>query len=233
MLSRISVLLFFLIKYSVFSSFNVPSKKKTRVKRHLQQWQGRFTTSRLDVLQKVRLILNRRTTSKEREIRPSLLRAGRGPGNFRHSTDHDENLEGLPWLLLLVHPAQQVVADDVDRAGLQAVFGLHHHVDAVRTQRWEPASEGLRARVNTIKKKQKKTLTVPIMTLLSIIQPKYCKGKKRNNWVLFKSTQLCDNTRREKKVHRSPNASDSSPTGFLFACQPGLHSPGWSCLCFC
>lgn len=78
--------------------------------------------------------------------------AGLCRGTLSLSTDHDENLEGLPWLLLLlllVHPAQQVVADDVDRAGLQAVFGLHRHVDAVRTQRGEPASEGLRARVQT------------------------------------------------------------------------------------
>lgn len=80
---------------------------------------------------------------------------------FSNSTDHDENLEGLPWLLLFLHSAQQVVADDIDRAGLQAVFGLHHHVDAVGTQRWEPASEGLRAQANTIKI----TLTVPTSAL--------------------------------------------------------------------
>lgn len=71
-------------------------------------------------------------------------------------------MKGLPRLLLFVHPAQQVVADDVDRARLQAVFGLHHHVDAVRTQRGEPASEGLRAHVNAFNT----TITVPTSVLL-------------------------------------------------------------------
>lgn len=47
--------------------------------------------------------------------------------------------------MLLVHPAQQVVADNVDQAGPHAVFGLYRHVDAVWTQGGEPASEGLKA----------------------------------------------------------------------------------------
>lgn len=36
----------------------------------------------------------------------------------------------------------------------------------------------------------------------------------------------------EKQVHCSPNASDSSPTGFPFACQPGLHSLSLELPCF-
>lgn len=131
------------------------------MKKHLQQRQGRFTTSRFYVLQKVRLILSRRTKKRGKKIRRFILLAVLGKVYFSNSTDHDENLEGLPWLLLFLHPAQQVVADDIDRAGLQAVFGLHHHVDAVGTQRWEPASEGLRAQANTIKI----TLTVPTSAL--------------------------------------------------------------------
>lgn len=109
------------------------------------------------------LVLNRKTGLKKEEN-------GAGGGYFSHPTHHDENLEGLPWLLLLlVHPAQQVVADDVDRAGLQAVFGLHHHVDAVRTQRWEPAPKGLRAQVNTIKNNPRRVR--PALCRRSIIQP--------------------------------------------------------------
>lgn len=73
--------------------------------------------------------------------------------NFSHSANHDENIEELSWLLLFVHPAQEVVADDIDRTRLQAVFGLHHHVDAVRSQGWEPASESLQAYVNTCRVK--------------------------------------------------------------------------------
>lgn len=52
---------------------------------------------------------------------------------FNHTTDHDENFKGISWLLL-VHPTQEVIAGDVDQAGAQIVFGLHHHIDAVRTQ---------------------------------------------------------------------------------------------------
>lgn len=73
--------------------------------------------------------------------------------NFSHSANHDKNTEELSWLLLFVHPAQKVIADDIDRTGLQAVFGLHHHVDAVRSQGWEPASESLQACVNTCRVK--------------------------------------------------------------------------------
>lgn len=73
--------------------------------------------------------------------------------NISHSANHDKNIEELSWLLLFVHPAQEVVADDIDPTGLQAVFGLHHHVDAVRSQGWEPASEGLQACVNTCRVK--------------------------------------------------------------------------------
>lgn len=58
-------------------------------------------------------------------------------------TNHDENTKASR--LLLVHPTQQVVADDVDQTWPQIVFGLHHHVDAVRTQGGKPASEGLEA----------------------------------------------------------------------------------------
>lgn len=100
-------------------------------------------------------------------------------------------MEGLPWLLLPVHPAQQVVADDVDRAGLQAVFGLHHHVDAVRTQRREPASEGLRARGNTIKI----TLTVPTLPLPVDNSATFGRKRKKKK-IVIKSTQLWDFTRR-------------------------------------
>jgi len=67
---------------------------------------------------------------------------------LNHSANHDENIEGS-CLLQLVHPAQQVVAGDVDQTRPQIVFGLHHHVDAVRTQRGEPASEGLQAKIIT------------------------------------------------------------------------------------
>lgn len=61
-------------------------------------------------------------------------------------THHDENVEAVSQLQL-VHPAQQVVADDVDQTRSQIVFGLHHHVDAVRTQGGEPAPEGLRVQI--------------------------------------------------------------------------------------
>lgn len=64
--------------------------------------------------------------------------------HFSHTANHDEDAEGFSWLLL-VRPAQEVVADDVDQTGLQVVFGLYHHVDAVRTQGGKPASEGLSA----------------------------------------------------------------------------------------
>lgn len=67
---------------------------------------------------------------------------------FNLTANHDENIEGVSWLLL-VHPAQEVVADDVDQTRAQIVFGLHHHVDAVRPQGGEPASEGLRAWILT------------------------------------------------------------------------------------
>lgn len=63
-------------------------------------------------------------------------------------TNHDENIEA-PSRLLLVHAAQEVVADDVDQAWLQTVFGLHHHVDAVSAEGGQPASEGLQAHANT------------------------------------------------------------------------------------
>lgn len=59
-----------------------------------------------------------------------------------HSADHDENVEVVSRLLL-VHPAQQVVADDVHQTRPQVVFSLHHHIDAVRAQGGEPAREGL------------------------------------------------------------------------------------------
>lgn len=65
---------------------------------------------------------------------------------FSHTTNHDENFEGASWLLL-VHPAQKVVADDVDQTRMKAVFGLYHHIDAVMTQGGKPASEGLQAEV--------------------------------------------------------------------------------------
>lgn len=64
-------------------------------------------------------------------------------------TDHDENTEGISWLLF-VHPTQEVVADDVDQTRAQIVFGLHHHVDAVRTQGGQPASEGLSTETPTL-----------------------------------------------------------------------------------
>lgn len=73
---------------------------------------------------------------------------------FSHTANHDENTEGVSWLLL-VHPAQEVVADNVDQTRLQVVFGLHHHVDAVRTQGGEPASEGLQAYKDTCRVQQK------------------------------------------------------------------------------
>lgn len=63
---------------------------------------------------------------------------------FSHTANHDENFERVSWLLF-VHPAQEVVADDVDQTRVQVVFGLYHHVDAVRTQGGKPASEGLQA----------------------------------------------------------------------------------------
>lgn len=61
---------------------------------------------------------------------------------FSHTANHDENFEVVSWLLL-VNPAQEVVAADVDQARMQVVFCLHHHVDAVMTQGGNPASEGL------------------------------------------------------------------------------------------
>lgn len=63
---------------------------------------------------------------------------------FHHTTNHDKNAEGAS-LLLLLHPTEQVIADDVDQTRAQIVFGLHNHIDAVWTEGGEPASEGLQA----------------------------------------------------------------------------------------
>lgn len=141
---------------------NKTLKEREKKNKHLKQRQGCFTTSGLHVLQKVRLILQRTTKSNvfivksnskiDQIITDQLTDVKKDLGTkiwatqFNLTTDHDENIEGVSWLLL-VHPAQEVVADDVDQTRAQIVFGLHHHVDAVRTQGGEPASEGLQAEI--------------------------------------------------------------------------------------
>lgn len=57
-------------------------------------------------------------------------------------THHDENLEGIAWMLFL-YPAQKVIADNVDQTRAEVVFGFHHHVNAIRAQGGQPASKGL------------------------------------------------------------------------------------------
>lgn len=51
--------------------------------------------------------------------------------------------------MLPVNPAEEVVADDVNQPGLQTVFGLHYHINAVRSQGGKPASEGLQVRIQS------------------------------------------------------------------------------------
>lgn len=64
-------------------------------------------------------------------------------GNKSISSHHNDHIERA-GRQLFVHLVEQVVADDIDETGAQAVPACHHHINAVDSHGRQPSAESLR-----------------------------------------------------------------------------------------